>query len=90
MKSYIVTPFSKLEKNSNDATENFDEINAAIRSFLKKPSILAELEKPFEKVLGYNFSNGNLDDGVYEKVKEYIASGKMFKIEDYGEIVILE
>ncbi len=90
MKSYIVTPFSKLEKNSNASTENFDEINAAIKSFLKKPSILAELEKPFEKVIGYNFFNKELDNSFDEKVKELIASGIMFKIDEYGKMIILD
>lgn len=90
MKTYIVTPFSKLEKNSSDGTENFDEINAAITSFLKKPSILAELEKPFEKVLGYNFFNKDLNDVFNEKVKELIASGRMFKIDEYGKMIVLE
>ena len=90
MKSYIVTPFSKLEKNSNDKIENFDELNTAIKSFRKKPSILAELEKPFEKVLGYNFFNEDLDNSFDEKIKELIASGKMFKIDEYGKMIVLE
>ena len=90
MKSYIVTPFSKLEKKSKDTNETFDDINTAIKSFLKKPSILAEFEKPFEKVLGYNFFNADLDNSFDKKVKELIASGKMFKIDESGKMIVLE
>ncbi|MFX1521321.1 MAG: hypothetical protein ACFFCD_15510 [Promethearchaeota archaeon] len=76
--------------NSNTPNEDFKDLNEAIKSFLKKPSILSEIETPFEKVLGYNFSKGDLDYSVYEKVKELITSGKMFKIEESGEMIVLE
>ena len=79
-----------LEKNSKDTKETFDDINTAIKSFLMKQSIILEEETPFEKVLGYNFYKGDLNDGVYEKVKELITSGKMFKIEESGNLIVLE
>ena len=90
MKTYIVTRFSNLELNSNTPNADFNDLNEAIKSFLKKPSILAELEKPFEKILGYNFFNKDLDKSFYEKVKELIASGKMFKIDEYGKMIVLD